>query len=89
MSSSTTNEDVKELNKSQLGDFLRRKNLNLNDNDFKILHDQDVDGSVFVDLIYDQLVKHPFNFSGGKATILSKVIKELKSQSKFCKIVYL
>ncbi|CAG8622680.1 4499_t:CDS:2, partial [Funneliformis mosseae] len=57
------------------------KDLKLDDFDFGILHSQDVDGSVFVERTYDQLVNHPFGITGEKATKLAKVIKEINSQS--------
>ncbi|CAB4394131.1 unnamed protein product [Rhizophagus irregularis] len=76
-------EDVEKFSTNQLEDFLRGiEKLNLDENDFTILRDQDVEGSAFVDLTYEQLVAQPFGFSGGKATRLARVIKGLNSQKQ-------
>ncbi|CAB5385641.1 unnamed protein product [Rhizophagus irregularis] len=84
MSTSTAgNPDVEKFSTNQLEDFLRGiEKLNLDENDFTILRDQDVEGSAFVDLTYEQLVAQPFGFSGGKATRLARVIKGLNSQKQ-------
>ncbi|CAG8595783.1 9108_t:CDS:2 [Funneliformis caledonium] len=53
---------------SELEIYLRGKSLCLNNNNFIIFRNQDVDGLSFVKLTYEQLVNFPLNISARKAT---------------------
>ncbi|PKK69702.1 hypothetical protein RhiirC2_747860 [Rhizophagus irregularis] len=84
MSILTTNlpnvEDVEGYDTERLIDFLRSKISNLDEKDFKILRDQDVDGLAFLHMTEDVFTKPPFNFVYGKAKKLGVLIDSLNNQ---------
>ncbi|PKC64043.1 kinase-like protein [Rhizophagus irregularis] len=84
MSILTTNfpniEDVERYDTERLINFLRLKILNLDEKNFKILRDQDVDGLAFLHMTEDVFIKPPFNFSYGKAKKLGMLIDSLNNQ---------
>ncbi|PKY50389.1 hypothetical protein RhiirA4_545927 [Rhizophagus irregularis] len=83
MSSASTS-TVPSLNKvieydtEQLIVFLREKNLNLTENEFKILHEQQVSGRAFLRLTERNLQDPPFNFLSGPASEIVKLVEQLK-----------
>ena len=72
-------EKIKEYDTEQLVTYLQGKSLDLNDNDFTILRNQDVDGLSFIRLTYKRLVNFPLNISAGKTTRFATVIEELNN----------
>ncbi|RGB38958.1 hypothetical protein C1646_804915 [Rhizophagus diaphanus] len=73
-------EDVKGYNTERLINFLQSKISNLNEKDFMILRNQNIDGEVFVYMTQNDFTKSPFNFSYGKAKKFAILIDMLNSQ---------
>ncbi|RIA86072.1 hypothetical protein C1645_741114 [Glomus cerebriforme] len=86
MSSTTTNplfKEVKEYDTKQLITFLQGKNLNLHENVFSTLLQQEVVGLDFLQWTIEKLRSEPYNFPDRSATRLVTLVNYLNSQ-KFC-----
>ncbi|CAG8758614.1 24026_t:CDS:2 [Dentiscutata erythropus] len=74
----TMGDVVKDYNTEELIEYLRRKNLKLNEAHFEIFRQEEISGISFLELTKDDFIN--FGFKGGPSIILAKFVEELKEQ---------
>ena len=83
--STTTNpsfEEIEVYDTEQIVTFLR-KNLNLTEDNFAILREQEVSGRAFLRLTEQKLLNPPYSLLGGPASEIAELVKQLNNQSRF------
>ncbi|CAG8579021.1 569_t:CDS:2 [Paraglomus brasilianum] len=73
-------EDVERFNTKQLIGYLRTKNLNLNNTDYKKIRDERVAGLDFLQLTREILRSEPYRFPDGPARRIETLVNSLNSQ---------
>ncbi|CAG8850541.1 14600_t:CDS:2, partial [Racocetra persica] len=57
-----------------------KKELDIEDQDIKIIENNRVNGKAFLALTEEKLLKHPYNMDGGPAYEITQLIETLKSE---------
>ncbi len=76
-------EDVERFNTEQLICYLRTKDLNLNNNDYKKIRNERVAGLDFLQLTREILRSEPYRFPDGPSRRVETLVNSLNNQSKF------